>query len=270
MLHRPHLSGAYSLRNVRFFYGPEESRPRLEVPALDIAAGERVAILGRMGSGKSTLLHLLAGLHRLDQSPSQGVVLLDGARLEQIDPADLRRDLGYLSQTAHLFHGSLRENLTMGRPLATDQEMFEALRLAGALPLVQAEGQGLDYLIREGGLGLSGGQRQALLLARTILLDPRILLLDEPTTALDDVSEAQVVRDLEPWLAGRTLLVATHRPALLRWVDKILVLNQGRVVLAGPRDTVLAQLGGGGGSGEPGRRDEQAGSGAAGVNPQNI
>lgn len=250
MLHRPHLSGAYSLRNLRFFYEQEESQPSLpslEIPSLDIAAGERVAVLGRMGSGKSTLLHLLAGLHRLDcenGGPSQGTVLLDGARLEQIDPADLRRDLGYLSQTAHLFHGSLRENLTMGRPLATDQEMFEALRLAGALPLVQAEGQGLDYLIREGGLGLSGGQRQALLLARTILLNPRILLLDEPTTALDDVSEAQVVRELAPWLAGRTLVVATHRPALLAWVDKILLLNQGRLVLAGPRDAVLAQLSG--------------------------
>lgn len=237
-LHRPILHGKYQLEGVEVRHNEQDPRPALVIGNLSIQAGDKVAILGRMGAGKSTLLQLFAGMLHA----SKGKVLLDDTKMEQIDPADLRRDLGYLSQNAKLFFGTIRDNLTMGHPLASDEEMLQALSLSGALPLIQAQGHGLDYIIQEGGYGLSGGQRQALLLARTLLLDSHILLLDEPTAVMDDVTERMVINQVKPWLESRTLLVVTHRPAVLEWVDKIMVINQGQIVLYGPKDAVLEKL----------------------------
>jgi ATP-binding cassette subfamily C protein LapB len=211
------------------------------VGLLRIAAGEKVAILGRNGAGKSSLLQLLAGMYR----PQEGSLLLDSLRLELIDPYDVRRDVAFLSQQANLFFGTLRDNLTMGRPNASDEELLEALRLSGALGMVQALPDGLEHMVQEGGRGLSGGQRQSLLLARTLLRQPRVLLLDEPTAWLDEVGEQGLIRHLEPWLASRTLVVATHRPAVLKWVDRIIVVDNGRVVLDDTKQAVLAKLAGG-------------------------
>lgn len=237
-LHRPILLGKYQIEGAEVFHSEEDKRPALFVKQLTIQAGDRIAVLGRMGAGKSTLLQLLSGMIR----SARGKVLLDDTKMEQIDPADLRRDVGYLSQNAKLFFGTVRDNLTMGRPFASDEEILRALNLSGALPLIQDQGHGLDYIIQEGGYGLSGGQRQALLLARTLLLDPHILLLDEPTAVMDDITERSVVEQVKPWLESRTLVVATHRPAILEWVEKIMVINQGQVVLYGPKDTVLEKL----------------------------
>lgn len=179
------------------------------------------------------------------QTPLQGKVKLDGIDLTLIDPSDVRRDMSLLNQNSQLFYGSIRENLTLGAPLATDQQILEALQITGALGFVQEKKEGLDHIILEGGVGFSGGQRQALLLARLLIRQPKILLLDEPTAAIDDVSEKQLIDHLKGYLTHRTMIVATHRRAVLELVDRILVVNDGKIVMDGPRDQILNQSQGG-------------------------
>lgn len=238
LMHKPHWRGEFELAGVRFTYPGENNRPVLGIERLKIQPNERIAVLGRMGSGKSTLIQLLSGL----MTPQEGSIQLDGMSLPIIDPADIRRDVGVLSQTATLFHGTIRDNISMGAPHASDQALIDALTLAGAERLLQSAPQGLDTMILEGGRGLSGGQRQAILLARTLVRDPSILLLDEPTASYDDPSERAVIERLRPWLNGRTFLVATHRPAILALVDRVIVIDSGRVVLDGSKDKVLEAL----------------------------
>ncbi|HAB42498.1 MAG TPA: type I secretion system permease/ATPase, partial [Acinetobacter sp.] len=235
------LDGHYDLSGVVFKYGDDDPKPSLMIPRLEIKPGEKIAILGRNGAGKSTLLQLLSGM----QTPLQGKVKLDGIDLTLIDPSDVRRDMGLLNQNSQLFYGSIRENLTLGAPLATDQQILEALQITGALGFVQEKKEGLDHIILEGGVGFSGGQRQALLLARLLIRQPKILLLDEPTAAIDDVSEKQLIDHLKGYLTHRTMIVATHRRAVLELVDRILVVNDGKIVMDGPRDQILNQSQGG-------------------------
>ncbi len=159
-VHKAHLRGDYALEDVGFYYDEEEKLTVLDISKLKIRAGERVAVLGRNGSGKSTLLQLLAGM----QEPQQGSILLDDIALNHLDPADLRRDMQLLSQQARLFFGSVRDNILMGNPLATDDEIHQALVNSGALEFVRKQKMGMNTIINEGGTGLSGGQRQALLL----------------------------------------------------------------------------------------------------------
>ena len=149
--------------------------------------------------------------------------------------------MGLLNQNAQLFYGTVRENLTLGAPLATDDQLLEALRITGAINFVQDKKEGLDHIILEGGVGFSGGQRQALLLTRLLIRQPNILLLDEPTASIDDVAEKQLIDHLKNWLGPRTLVVATHRRAVLQLVDRIIVVNDGKIVMDGPRDQVLNQ-----------------------------
>ena len=238
LVHAPSLQGNYLLENLQFQYGKDDKRPAFSVGRLQIKAGEKIALLGRMGAGKSTLLQLLAGL----QSPQQGRVALDALELALIDPADVRRDMGLLTQNARLFHGSVRENVTLGMPMASDAEVMQALTMAGALPFIQSRAEGLDDLIHEGGLGLSGGQRQALLLARTLIRQPSIVLLDEPTAHFDEMTERQVIEAMGAWMAPRTVVVATHRMPVLNWVDRIVVIDGGRIVMDGPKAQVLGEL----------------------------
>lgn len=237
-VHKAVIRGAYQLNNVQFWYDDERKVPDIEVGSLNIQAGERVAILGRNGAGKSTLLQLLAGM----QLPRVGQVLVDEVSIDNLDTADLRRDLGFLHQGSRLFFGTLRDNLTLGRPDASDEEIHQALTLSGALTLVQQQQGGLEYMILDGGRGLSGGQRQSLLLARMLLCDPNIVLLDEPTAAMDDVTERQVVNQLKHWVGHRTLVVATHRPVILELVDRIIVVNGGRIISDGRRDEVISKF----------------------------
>ncbi|MDF0604403.1 type I secretion system permease/ATPase [Neisseriaceae bacterium TC5R-5] len=237
-VHRSFIRGTFALKDVKFRYGDMAQPVVLNIAHLDIKAGERVAVLGRNGAGKSTLLQLLSGL----RSPQEGQLLLDDLSLAMIDTADVRRDIGLLNQHANLFLGSVRDNLVMGRPQATDTEILQALTLSGALSFVQSLPGNIDYLIQEGGLGLSGGQRQALLLARTLIRQPSVLLLDEPTAWLDEVAEHQLIERLDKWLAHRTLVVATHRPAVLQWVERVIVLHEGQVVMDGAKAQVLQQL----------------------------
>jgi ATP-binding cassette subfamily C protein LapB len=247
LLRRSALRGSYDLRDVTYRYD-EEAPIALKVERLSIRAGERVALLGRIGAGKSTLLRVLAGMAR----PTSGEALLDGTSMAQINPMDLRRDTAYLGQGAQLFLGTIRDNLIIGSPGATDEQILHALAVTGGLGLVQNQPKGLDLLLQEGGAGLSGGQRQTLLLTRALLRESNIMLLDEPSAPLDELSERHLVANLGNWLRGRTLIVTTNRPGLLELVDRVVLIDNGRVTLDGPKAQVLAALSG------PAPREKQA------------
>jgi ATP-binding cassette subfamily C protein LapB len=236
-VHLPVIHGDYHFKDASFRYSAE-SPSALDIGELRIRPGEHIAVLGRNGAGKSTLLQGLAGAMDL----ATGDLTLDGIAMAHIDPADLRRDVGLLQQHARLFHGTLRDNLTLGAGRASDQELLAALSIGGALDFIRKLPKGLDHLILEGGLGLSGGQRQSLLLSRLVLRQPQVLLLDEPTAALDDVTERKLLDDLMLWSEGRTLVIATHRLSVLQRVERIIVVDSGRIVIDAPRDTALAQL----------------------------
>ncbi|MDY4314626.1 type I secretion system permease/ATPase [Pectobacterium actinidiae] len=235
MAHCPILQGHFQLHNVQYSYDPEKGDTALQVGKLEIKPGEKVALLGKVGAGKSTLLKLLAN----QATATRGKVIIDGVDISQIDPADVRRQLGFLSQESRLFFGSLRQNLMLGNPHATEQELLQALRISGALSLIQQDAASLDRLIHEGGRGLSGGQRQMILLSRMLLRNPQIVLLDEPTASMDEQLESHVIHQLSSWLTGRTLVLVTHRPALLKLVDRVVVMDGGRIVADGPRDQIL-------------------------------
>lgn len=236
-VHRPSLAGYLDLQQAVFRY-TEETPPALQVRSLKIDPGEKVAVLGRNGAGKSTLLQALSGM----LEPVAGEVLLDGVRMSHLDPADVRRDVGVLTQNARLFHGTLRENLLLGAPLASDADIQRALAVSGADEFVRRLPKGLDHLVLEGGLGLSGGQRQGLLLARLVLRDPRVVLLDEPTASLDEAAEKKLIRHIRSAWKDRTVVVATHRASVLAAVDRIVVVEGGAVTLDGPRERIMAEL----------------------------
>ncbi len=235
--HKPALVGRYELENVAYSFDPQE-KPVLTIPRLSIKPGERIAILGRVGAGKSTLLRMLAGL----ATPQQGRVIFNDTPMPLIDVADVRRDVGTALQESSLFYGSLRDNLLLASPLASDEELLAAMRLSCADQLLLQQPHGLDLMLRENGVGLSGGQKQALVLARTFLRAPHVLLLDEPTASLDEGTERAIIENMRQWLGGRTLIVATHRFPLLSLVDRVIVIDGGRIVRDGPREQVLASM----------------------------
>ncbi|MXQ08008.1 type I secretion system permease/ATPase [Alphaproteobacteria bacterium GH1-50] len=241
-LARDLVAGRVSIHKVSFSY-PGASEGSLEDVSLDIAAGEKVAILGPIGSGKSTLARLMLGLYQ----PASGAVRVDGTDIRQIDPGDLRRNIGSVLQDAWLFSGTLRENITLGMPHAGDAEVLEAARVAGVEDFAATRADGYDLMIGERGEGLSGGQRQSVALARALLGRPPVLLLDEPTSAMDVMTEKAVIARLKEHLAGRTLIVVTHRPSLLELVDRVIVLGQGKIVADGPKDSVVGSVAGQGG-----------------------
>jgi ATP-binding cassette subfamily C protein LapB len=234
------LAGGLRLERVRFAYGMA-MRPALEIERLEIKPGERVGLLGAIGSGKSTLLKLCSGLYR----PTEGKLFLGGMDLSLIASAVARESLGYLPQDARMFSGTLRDNLLLGLPDPGDEAILLAAQRTGLIELIGAQPKGLALEITEGGRGVSGGQKQLIMLTRTLLAKPRVWLLDEPTGAMDSVTEARVVnllRDIAD--AGATLVAATHKTALLPLFDRLIVLQNGRVLLDGPRDAVLAKLSG--------------------------
>jgi ATP-binding cassette subfamily C protein LapB len=203
-----------------------------------IGAGERVAVIGAVGSGKSTVQKLVMGLYR----PTAGAVLIDGCDVQQIDPCELRQHIGFAPQDTLLFYGSLRQNLTMGVTHAHESQILAAVEIAGLAPFVNSHPQGFEMLVGERGDNLSGGQRRAVGIARALVADPPMLLMDEPTSNMDARREAHIKQALSRYLQGKTLLLVTHQPALLELVDRIIVLDRGRLVADGPRQEVLSAL----------------------------
>jgi ATP-binding cassette, subfamily C, bacterial LapB len=242
-LSRPAFHGQMALRDIRFAYpqGTQQHAPIvLNGINLNIHPGERVALLGKIGSGKSTLLRLLGGLYQ----PTEGFVEVDGIDLRQIDPADFRAHVGFVSQEPRLFQGTLRDNVFLGRSNADPHHFLSVAKLTGLDRIAAAHPAGYDLPVGEMGCLLSGGQRQLVALARCLVTHPQILLLDEPTSSMDAQAESNFIQHLKTAVADRTLILVTHRPALLDVVDRVVVVDNGRILADGPKAQVLAALSG--------------------------
>ena len=236
-LSRPELKGELEFSNVSFVY-PEQERPALKELNFKISQGEKVAIVGPIGSGKSTLFKLILELFR----PTAGTIFSDGTDLAQIDPAEIRRSAGVVPQEVMLFQGTLRDNLLMGSPRVTDQALLQAIQISGVDTIVRNHPKGFDMQVGERGSSLSSGQRQAVAIARAVLKNPSLLLLDEPTSAMDSSSEERVRHNLKIFSKDKTVLLITHRTALLDLTERIIVLDSGKIVADGPREQILAAL----------------------------
>ena len=233
-IRRETLEGCIAFTNVAFAY-PKQKQQTLKQVNLKLKAGEKIALLGKIGSGKTSILRLLAGIYE----PTEGSVQIDGAEVSHLHPEDLRRNVGVVLQVPSLFSGTVKENLLMGNPDATDEEILEAAKLAGVDEFVGQLPDGYDTMLTERGQQLSGGQRQALCIARALVGDPKIVVMDEPTSAMDSATEQQLVFRLNKALENRTVVIITHRGSLLSLVDRVAVIDSGRVVADGPKEQVL-------------------------------
>lgn len=236
-IQRRELKGDIEFRGVRFNY-PGRDDAALDGISFRLAAGERVALIGRVGSGKSTIQRLVMGLYH----PSEGAVLLDGIDIRQLDPADVRRNLGYVSQDVLLFYGSMRDNITLGLPFADDTAIVAAAETAGLADFVNRHPRGFDMPVGERGESLSGGQRQCVGLARALLHNAPVMLLDEPTSAMDFSTEAHITSRITAWAVHKTVVLVTHRTSLLSMVNRVIVIDGGKVVADGPRDRIMEAL----------------------------
>jgi ATP-binding cassette subfamily C protein LapB len=236
-VHRPEIRGEIEFRNVSFTY-PGHAQEVLRNVSFRIMPGERVVVLGRVGSGKTTLHKLMLGLYQ----PTEGAVFLDGVDLRQLDPADLRRNVGYVEQDTLLFYGSLRENIALRAPYADDLAIVTAAEVGGLTEFANRHPQGYDMIIGERGASLSGGQRQGVAIARAVLLDPPVLLLDEPTSSMDFTSESQFKERLSRFMQHKTMVIVTHRVSLIDLAERMIVIDDGRIVTDGPRQQVVESL----------------------------
>ena len=236
-LHRPALQGSVEFQAVSFNY-PEQPVAALTNVSFKIEPGERVGIIGRLGSGKSTIQRLILGLYH----PTIGNILLDGAALDQIDPSELRHQIGYVSQDALLFYGSIKYNITLGAPYISDDAILRAAQISGVDDFVKTHPEGYDRQVGERGEKLSGGQRQAIAIARAILLDPSIVLLDEPSSAMDDRSENHFKNLIMPHLAKKTLILVTHKGSMLSLVNRLIVMDNGHLIADGEKETIIKLL----------------------------
>ena len=237
-VHHPTIGGEIVFDGVSFAY-PGSKLVSLYQANFTIRPGERVAIIGRAGSGKSTIARLILGLYE----PQEGRVRVDGLDLDQLDVAELRQQVCYFPQNLHLFRGTLRENLLMANPSASDADVVQAIEVSGAYRLVRRHPLGLDLPVGERGELLSGGQRQAIGLARALMREGRIAIFDDPTSEMDATSENWVKDRLGKWLKDRTFILITHRPSMLELVDRVIVVDDARIIADGPKDKILAQLG---------------------------
>lgn len=234
---RPIYQGEIEFKDVEFGY-PGDNGEALRKISFHIKPGEHVAFLGRIGSGKSTLLRLMLGLYQ----PKSGTIRIDGVDLRQLDPAQLRRNIGYVPQDAGLFFGSLKENILLAMPHLDDADLLAATQVAGLTEMANAHPRGFDLMVGERGESLSGGQRQGVAIARAVVHNPPILLLDEPTGSMDHSSEETIKRNFQEFGAGKTMVIVTHRTTLLELVDRIIVVDNGKIVADGPKDRVVEAL----------------------------
>ncbi|WP_047517576.1 type I secretion system permease/ATPase [Methylophilus sp. Q8] len=236
-LSRPAFKGEIEFKNVSFKY-PGSDELALNRVSFRIRPGEHVGLIGRMGSGKTTINKLILGLYQ----PTEGAILIDGIDARQIDPAELRRSIGYVQQDNHLFYGSLRENITLRHPHADDRSVLQAAQVGGIAEFVNAHPKGFDLEVGERGDTLSGGQRQGVGIARAFVTEPQIVLLDEPTSAMDHSGEETVKRNIAEATADKTMIVISHRNAMLELAERLIVIDSGQVVADGNKEDVTAAL----------------------------
>lgn len=236
-LHRPNLQGKIAFDHVSFAY-PGTDRNILQDISFTIRPGEKVGLIGRVGSGKSTIARLMLGLY----DPTTGAMLADDTDFRQIDPADLRRNIAYIAQDVVLFRGSVRENITIARPQASEEEILAAAKASGVHEFIARHPMGYDAQVGEGGSGLSGGQRQAVALARAMLMKPAVMVCDEPTNAMDQQAEEAFIRHVKEEVKDKTLVLITHRMHLLSLVERLILIDQGRIVTEGPKEKVMEAL----------------------------
>ena len=228
------IEGQISITNVSLTY-PEQKEAVIKQVNLNIAAGEKIAIVGKIASGKTSLLRLITGLY----DPSEGSVKIDKSDITHMHPDDIRNHIGVVMQIPMLFSGTLKENLLMGNPNATDKEMVAAAKIANVDAIASSLPDGYESLIAEGGKQLSGGQRQAICIARAFVGDPKIIIMDEPSSAMDSGSEQELLEILKEKLVNKTLILITHRGTLLSLVSRVVVIDNGRILADGPKDKVL-------------------------------
>ncbi|EJC6743711.1 type I secretion system permease/ATPase [Vibrio vulnificus] len=236
-IHRPMVQGKVELDRVTFHY-PDAPVASIRDLSITINPGEKVAIIGRIGSGKTTLERLIMGLYR----PTEGHVRIDDTDIQQLHHVDIRRNIGCVPQDSNLFFGTIRENITLGRPLVDDRDVLDAANRAGVTAFTQADPAGLERQVGEGGAMLSGGQRQAVSIARAFLGRPPVLLMDEPTSAMDNRSEMQIKYQLSQLKPSETLILITHKTSMLDVVDRVIVMEKGSVIADGPKAQVLSDL----------------------------
>jgi len=228
------VEGAITITNASLTY-PEQKEAVIKQLNLKLYAGEKIAIVGKIGSGKTSILRLVAGLY----DASEGSIKIDNHDISHMHPDDVRKHIGVVMQTPMLFSGTLKENLLMGNPDATDEQMIAAAKIANVDEIASNLPDGYETALSEGGKGLSGGQRQAICIARAFVGDPQIVIMDEPSSAMDSGSEQQLLKDLQVRLKDKTLILITHRGTLLSLVDRVVVFDSGRIVADGPKDKVL-------------------------------
>ena len=234
---RDSFPGAFEFKNVSFKY-PNAGLNSLQQVSFKFAAGEHIAVLGRVGCGKSTIAKLALGLFEA----TDGEIRIDGVDIRQLDPREYRGSVGYVPQDVTLFTGTLRDNIALARPGVTDAQLIKAAERAGIADWVNRHPLGFDMPISERGDSVSGGQRKCISVARALVTEPSILIMDEPTGGTDQSTERVIIENLKEYMEGRTLIVVTHRNSLLALADRILVIDAGKVVADGQRDAVISAL----------------------------
>jgi len=234
---RPVIQGHIAFKDVTFRY-PGQTTPALRNVSFEIAPGDHIGVIGAVGSGKTTLERLILNLYQ----PESGSVQIDGTDVRQIDPADLRRNIGVVQQFPYLFYGTVRENITLGHETVPDSVVLRAAEMAGVMSFLRESEAGLDSQVGERGELLSGGQRQAIAIARALLYDPPVILMDEPTASIDPGSERRLYRHLVEVCKDKTVMLITHKSSVLGLVDKLVLMDRGRVIAIGPRDEIIHKL----------------------------